>query len=375
MPELPPELWERILRLILNPHGLRIYGVNKLFMRVIFADKYRHMVLGDWNRLDGFLPSGKLRKTVIHIRYALIARLLTYRRCWSLGWSQPHVSSYVRFLNVYCKFFDAADIGRYHYEALDYRYAAASVDHTSSYASTCLEAYSKSGQYKYGFCDASLFYTLISRLTSLQGLHISSRLFSDVSSKAALSILKAIWQVHGTTIGFLDLVVDPCRQVDMLLEPTVKLSNLHTLILYLQNPESTDKEQKRTVFGDLEQVLRLLGSTSQHLHTLDISLDNEPCIEWDNAMTSILRYLDFPRLRNCSFGGPLLWYLEDIYAFIHRHTDETRTTYRRNERSHKMRSIKSSKPRNVLECVGFKANQHRSTKLNTVETLGSSHRL
>jgi hypothetical protein len=79
MPELPPELWQRILRLVSNPHKLQMYGVNRLFMMIVFADKYRVVVLSGHNDLDGFLPSGKLRKTVIHVRYAEIARSLT---CW-----------------------------------------------------------------------------------------------------------------------------------------------------------------------------------------------------------------------------------------------------------------------------------------------------
>jgi hypothetical protein len=76
MTDLLPELWERIVHLIQDPYKQRMYGVNRLFMALVFVDHYRHVELTEPARENVFLPSGRLRKMLIHIRYVVYRSII-----------------------------------------------------------------------------------------------------------------------------------------------------------------------------------------------------------------------------------------------------------------------------------------------------------
>jgi hypothetical protein len=130
---------------------------------------------------------------------------------------------------VNCRLFDAATIEKYHNEALDYKYAEASVDHASDHDSTRLEDYPRSGRYGYAFCDVGLFSTFISRLRNLQELDLPSGFLCEVSSKTRSRVLNAIWELHAVNIRHLSLVVEPYLRVDLLVEVATRLLSLHSL--------------------------------------------------------------------------------------------------------------------------------------------------
>jgi hypothetical protein len=135
MPELLPELWESILRLISNPHKQRMYGVNRLFMTIVFADKYRHVKLSGPGDAHSFVPCRQLHKTVIHVRYVRITPTNNHTGSAEiLVESQSHITPYIRSLDVFCTLFDAADIGNYHDKALGYHYGATSAQNAPTLA-------------------------------------------------------------------------------------------------------------------------------------------------------------------------------------------------------------------------------------------------
>jgi hypothetical protein len=68
VPDLPNELWRAVLHLISGLYKHQMYGVNRLFMDIVFAEEYRQVQLSANYDESRFLPSLTLRRTVIHLR-------------------------------------------------------------------------------------------------------------------------------------------------------------------------------------------------------------------------------------------------------------------------------------------------------------------
>jgi hypothetical protein len=132
-------------------------------------------------------------------------------------------------------------------------------------------------------------------------------------------MLKAIWGLHGANIQHLELEGNSYAQLNMVLELATEVPNLRILHLDFENMGESNAEYTN-ISKDSLGVLRLVDSTSHYLHTLQILLDYNLTIEWNDALVTILNYLDFPQLRAFSLGGYLNRYRKDIYTFVHRHT-------------------------------------------------------